>query len=179
MMNYLRSLILLTVLLGMNRSTLAPKDKSSKKDKSHPSSSKKNSGSSNLSASADNSQGDKLAPEDLTFELMLGQNMTSIGVKGDVYEQTVLAYVTPWNNKGYDHAKYLGAKFDIISPVWYQLKRVNGQVEFAGGYADSFPTVLIGCFSLHYMEALSTVVRRSLRNRQIVYSIPYHGNDSV
>ena len=151
MMNYLRSLILLTVLLGMNRSTLAPKDKSSKKDKSHPSSSKKNSGSSNLSAAADNSQGDKLAPEDLTFELMLGQNMTSIGVKGDVYEQTVLAYVTPWNNKGYDHAKYLGAKFDIISPVWYQLKRVNGQVEFAGGYAGSFPTVLIGCFSLHYI----------------------------
>ena len=30
-----------------------------------------------------------------------------------------------------------------------------------------------------YLEALSTAVRRSLWNRQIVYSIPCHGNDSV
>lgn len=34
----------------------------------------------------------------------------------------VLAYVTPWNNHGYDVAKTFG-KFTMISPVWLQIKR--------------------------------------------------------
>ncbi|XP_077966966.1 chitinase domain-containing protein 1-like [Styela clava] len=34
----------------------------------------------------------------------------------------VLAYVTPWNNHGYDVAKRFG-KFTMISPVWLQIKR--------------------------------------------------------
>ncbi|KAK7068385.1 Chitinase domain-containing protein 1 [Halocaridina rubra] len=34
-----------------------------------------------------------------------------------------LAYVTPWNNHGYDVAKFLGGKFTHVSPVWLQLKR--------------------------------------------------------
>ncbi|XP_078168862.1 glycosyl hydrolase superfamily protein [Carex rostrata] len=34
----------------------------------------------------------------------------------------VLAYVTPWNSKGYDMAKLFNSKFTHISPVWYQLK---------------------------------------------------------
>lgn len=32
-----------------------------------------------------------------------------------------LGYVTPWNNHGYDIAKWLGNKFTHISPVWLQI----------------------------------------------------------
>lgn len=40
-----------------------------------------------------------------------------------------LAYVTPWNNRGYDIAKIFAHKFTYISPVWLQIKRKVG-----GGY---------------------------------------------
>ncbi|KAA0203568.1 hypothetical protein HAZT_HAZT009665 [Hyalella azteca] len=36
---------------------------------------------------------------------------------------TTLAYVTPWNNHGYDVAKLQGHRFSFISPVWLQLRR--------------------------------------------------------
>jgi chitinase domain-containing protein 1 len=35
---------------------------------------------------------------------------------------TTLAYVTPWNSQGYDVAKHHTAKFDLIAPVWLQLR---------------------------------------------------------
>ncbi|RHZ72251.1 hypothetical protein Glove_243g47 [Diversispora epigaea] len=34
-----------------------------------------------------------------------------------------LAYVTPWNNHGYDVAKIFKGKFDYISPTWYTVSR--------------------------------------------------------
>lgn len=34
----------------------------------------------------------------------------------------VLAYVTPWNSKGYEVAERLNAKFTHVSPVWLQLR---------------------------------------------------------
>ncbi|CAG9313765.1 unnamed protein product [Blepharisma stoltei] len=33
----------------------------------------------------------------------------------------VLAFLTPWNSKGYDYALKYSAKIDYISPCWYQL----------------------------------------------------------
>ena len=33
-----------------------------------------------------------------------------------------LAYITPWNSRGYDIAKIFAAKFTHLSPVWFQLK---------------------------------------------------------
>nr|TKW15425.1 hypothetical protein SEVIR_5G236600v2 [Setaria viridis] len=39
------------------------------------------------------------------------------------FPNPVLAYVTPWNSKGYDMAKLFSAKLTHISPVWYDLKR--------------------------------------------------------
>lgn len=41
------------------------------------------------------------------------------------FNETVLGYVTPWNNHGYDVAKTWGSKFDMISPVWLQIVRVD------------------------------------------------------
>ena len=39
------------------------------------------------------------------------------------FDGSVLGYVTPWNNHGYDIAKLFGKKFDLVSPVWLQIKR--------------------------------------------------------
>lgn len=43
------------------------------------------------------------------------------------FNGTVLGYVTPWNNHGYDVAKIWGSKFSQISPVWLQVVRVDDQ----------------------------------------------------
>ncbi|XP_013101378.1 chitinase domain-containing protein 1 [Stomoxys calcitrans] len=37
------------------------------------------------------------------------------------FNGTVLGFVTPWNSHGYDVAKLFAMKFDIISPVWFQI----------------------------------------------------------
>ncbi|GFS20067.1 chitinase domain-containing protein 1 [Elysia marginata] len=39
------------------------------------------------------------------------------------FEGETLAYITPWNNHGYDVAKLFGSKFKYVSPVWLQVKR--------------------------------------------------------
>lgn len=41
------------------------------------------------------------------------------------FNGTVLAYLTPWNRKGYEVVKTFGNKFDIISPVWLQIVRLG------------------------------------------------------
>ncbi|PRP81229.1 chitinase domain-containing protein 1-like [Planoprotostelium fungivorum] len=38
------------------------------------------------------------------------------------YHGITLAYVTPWNNHGYDIAKIFSCKFDYVSPIWYNIK---------------------------------------------------------
>lgn len=38
------------------------------------------------------------------------------------FENPVLAYITPWNSKGYDLAKKFTSKLTHLSPVWYELK---------------------------------------------------------
>ncbi|KAM3728364.1 Chitinase domain-containing protein [Dirofilaria immitis] len=43
-------------------------------------------------------------------------------VKEKKFSQPILAYVTPWNNGGYDIAKWAARKFTHISPVWFQFK---------------------------------------------------------
>lgn len=42
-----------------------------------------------------------------------------------LFRGKILSYVTPWNSKGYDMAKKYANKFDLISPVWLQVKRVG------------------------------------------------------
>jgi chitinase domain-containing protein 1 len=46
-----------------------------------------------------------------------------------------LAYVTPWNSRGYDLSKWFASKFTHISPVWYQLVLGdNMKPELRGGH---------------------------------------------
>ncbi len=45
----------------------------------------------------------------------------------------VLGFVTPWNNQGYDVAKWFRGKFTHISPVWYQVRpQRSGQYTVTG-----------------------------------------------
>eukprot|EP00199_Chlamydomonas_sp_CCMP681_P002242 CAMPEP_0119104084 /NCGR_PEP_ID=MMETSP1180-20130426/2392_1 /TAXON_ID=3052 ORGANISM="Chlamydomonas cf sp, Strain CCMP681" /NCGR_SAMPLE_ID=MMETSP1180 /ASSEMBLY_ACC=CAM_ASM_000741 /LENGTH=384 /DNA_ID=CAMNT_0007088753 /DNA_START=158 /DNA_END=1312 /DNA_ORIENTATION=- len=41
------------------------------------------------------------------------------------FQGAVLGYVTPWNHKGAEYAVRFRAKLTHVSPVWYQLRRVN------------------------------------------------------
>ncbi|XP_072032262.1 chitinase domain-containing protein 1-like [Amphiura filiformis] len=49
---------------------------------------------------------------------------------------SVLGYVTPWYNHGYDVAKIFGGKFSLISPVWLQVKRQGNNVFVVNGGHD-------------------------------------------
>lgn len=55
---------------------------------------------------------------------------------GKKFAGETLAFITPWNNKGYDVAKAHAGKFDYISPVWYQLRRdeETQQIILTGGH---------------------------------------------
>ncbi|CAO2204057.1 unnamed protein product [Urochloa humidicola] len=48
------------------------------------------------------------------------------------FPNPVLAYVTPWNSKGYDMAKLFSAKLTHISPVWYDLKSDRSMLVLEG-----------------------------------------------
>ncbi|KAG1445031.1 hypothetical protein G6F56_010059 [Rhizopus delemar] len=49
------------------------------------------------------------------------------------FKGTTLAYVTPWNNRGYDVVKEFKGKFDYVSPVWYYIQRRSPmQFDFDG-----------------------------------------------
>ncbi|KAF8676001.1 hypothetical protein HU200_047504 [Digitaria exilis] len=48
------------------------------------------------------------------------------------FPNPVLAYVTPWNSKGYDMAKLFSAKLTHVSPVWYDLKSDRNRLVLEG-----------------------------------------------
>lgn len=51
-----------------------------------------------------------------------------------------LAYVTPWNGRGYEIAKRVAHKFTMVSPVWYQVKVLyNHKKQFSCEITGSHP----------------------------------------
>ncbi|WVZ69641.1 hypothetical protein U9M48_018400, partial [Paspalum notatum var. saurae] len=48
------------------------------------------------------------------------------------FPNPILAYVTPWNSKGYDMAKFFSAKLTHVSPVWYDLKSDRNRLVLDG-----------------------------------------------
>ncbi|XP_015577356.1 chitinase domain-containing protein 1 [Ricinus communis] len=48
------------------------------------------------------------------------------------FTHPVLAYVTPWNAKGYEMAKRFTNKFTHLSPVWYDLKSKGSELILEG-----------------------------------------------
>ncbi|XP_053610850.1 chitinase domain-containing protein 1 [Plodia interpunctella] len=52
------------------------------------------------------------------------------------FKGSVLGYVTPWNNKGYEVAKTWALKFNYVSPVWLQIKRQAPNIYIITGLHD-------------------------------------------
>ncbi|KAF3550741.1 hypothetical protein DY000_02003409 [Brassica cretica] len=67
---------------------------------------------------------------DIQFqEILTEHSKASENSSARHYDYPVLAYITPWNSKGYDMAKIYNSKFTHLSPVWYDLKsQGNGLV---------------------------------------------------
>ncbi|KAJ3210369.1 Chitinase domain-containing protein 1 [Dinochytrium kinnereticum] len=65
-----------------------------------------------------------LVVHDTTAKSIVKEHSTYSTINAHLKEtkETVLVYVTPWNNRGYDIAKVFRGKFTHISPVWYTIK---------------------------------------------------------
>ncbi|KAL4419263.1 hypothetical protein ABPG77_004821 [Micractinium sp. CCAP 211/92] len=46
----------------------------------------------------------------------------------------VLAYITPWNGAGYELAKRHRCRLHLLSPVWFQLRALNGAPQLTGAH---------------------------------------------
>ncbi|CAI9101144.1 OLC1v1038403C1 [Oldenlandia corymbosa var. corymbosa] len=64
-----------------------------------------------------------LVKADVNYRQVLDEHVkVSANVSRRQFENSVLAYITPWNSKGYDLAKKFNSKLTHLSPVWYDLK---------------------------------------------------------
>lgn len=68
------------------------------------------------------SPSDSIQIESDDFKQEILENYGTLDISEKKFPSTVLGYVTPWNNYGYDIAKWAAKKFSHISPVWFQLK---------------------------------------------------------
>ncbi|KAI7735313.1 hypothetical protein M8C21_029730 [Ambrosia artemisiifolia] len=69
----------------------------------------------------------------LTYQQILTENAQVVSENGSRhFPNPVLAYVTPWNSKGYDLAKVFNSKFTHISPVWYDIKSQGAEFVLEG-----------------------------------------------
>uniref|UniRef100_A0A2P2JB76 Uncharacterized protein MANES_05G024600 n=1 Tax=Rhizophora mucronata TaxID=61149 RepID=A0A2P2JB76_RHIMU len=68
-------------------------------------------------------QDDGLVKTDISYQEILNDNSkVSENASHRHYTYPILAYITPWNSKGYEMAKRFANKFTHLSPVWYDLK---------------------------------------------------------
>ncbi|KAJ8540067.1 hypothetical protein K7X08_026456 [Anisodus acutangulus] len=74
-----------------------------------------------------------LVKTDLTYREVLNENSrVSENISRRNFGNPVLAYITPWNSKGYDLAKKFRSKITHLSPVWYELKNEGSKLILHG-----------------------------------------------
>ncbi|KAI3829265.1 hypothetical protein L1987_03384 [Smallanthus sonchifolius] len=74
-----------------------------------------------------------LVKTDVSYQEILTENAkVSENASTRKFPNPVLAYVTPWNSKGYELAKEFNSKFTHISPVWYDLKSQGAEFILEG-----------------------------------------------
>ncbi|KAL2468863.1 Glycosyl hydrolase superfamily protein [Forsythia ovata] len=74
-----------------------------------------------------------LVKTDIHYHQVLAENMKlSENSSHRNFKNPVLAYITPWNSKGYDKAKKFNNKFTHLSPVWYELKSQDTKLVMDG-----------------------------------------------
>ncbi|KAJ9188243.1 hypothetical protein P3X46_003615 [Hevea brasiliensis] len=70
---------------------------------------------------------------DLNYQEILSKNSkVSNNASHRQYTYPVLAYITPWNSKGYEMAKRFTNKFTHLSPVWYDLRSQGTDLTLQG-----------------------------------------------
>ncbi|XP_060213346.1 uncharacterized protein LOC132640676 isoform X3 [Lycium barbarum] len=70
---------------------------------------------------------------DSTYPEVLNENSkVSENISRRHFGKPVLAYITPWNSKGYDWAKKFCSKITHLSPVWYELKNEGSKLVLHG-----------------------------------------------
>lgn len=74
-----------------------------------------------------------LVETEVNYRDILAEHMkVSENVSQRQFQNPVLAYITPWNSKGYDLAKKFHSKLTHISPVWYDLKSQGNRLILEG-----------------------------------------------
>lgn len=74
-----------------------------------------------------------LVKTDIHYHQVLSENMkVSENSSRRNFKNPVLAYLTPWNSKGYEMAKKFNNKFTHLSPVWYELKSQDTKLVMEG-----------------------------------------------
>ncbi|KAL4567015.1 hypothetical protein LXL04_022585 [Taraxacum kok-saghyz] len=74
-----------------------------------------------------------LVKTDINYQEILTENAkVSQNTSIRHFPYPVLAYVTPWNSKGYELAKKFNSKITHISPVWYDLKSQGAEFVLEG-----------------------------------------------
>ena len=115
-MRLLSILTLFCIVLYVADATLSAGDK--KKDKS------KNDEVAESDGTLDQSLDDlKLLDNEVSRKTLLKYYRSASENPTKNLESPTLGFVTPWNNYGYDFAKEFAKKFDMISPVWLQLRQ--------------------------------------------------------
>lgn len=112
------------------------------------------------------------------------------------FNGSILGYVTPWNNHGYDVAKIWGHKLDLISPVWLQIVRVGteqydlrGTHDIDRGWMDAvrqggskkiLPRVLFDQFTdQDFSKMLTYKAERGVVTKLILKACKQYGFDGI
>ena len=134
------SLIIILYLFGSISSTLGPNDKKKKVKvpKEEPKLEPEPEYENGIAPDTDSfNQDAKLVKKNIIAnDIIKNHGLYCKSCVGDKkFNGQVLGYVTPWNSKGYEVSKTFANKFNMISPVWLQIKRIKvKKYEFSGAH---------------------------------------------
>ncbi|KFD48691.1 hypothetical protein M513_10402 [Trichuris suis] len=105
---------------------------------------------------------------DTSYRSILENHDKVISPEAKLFPNPTLAFVTPWNGRGYDVAKLYGSKFSHISPVWFRLIpgdadcQIDGQHDIDRGWLSDVraanPNVsIVPRFLVEYRDLESAV----------------------
>jgi len=123
---YLRSLtiLILFICLTFTDTTLSKDDKKKKSEKKHQT----------AQLTTENVVKRGLVVEKVKATDIIKEHKSYCDLEREVkhFKGISLAYVTPWNNHGYDVAKLFAHKFTYVSPVWLQIRHRNSMYIIEG-----------------------------------------------
>ncbi|KAF6173006.1 hypothetical protein GIB67_006382 [Kingdonia uniflora] len=100
-------------------------------------------------------------------EILTESSRVSVNTFRRHYSYPILAYITPWNSRGYELAKRFNSKLTHISPVWYDLKSEGSRLVLEGrhnadlgwisdlrtnGNALVLPRIVLEAFPKEFLE---------------------------